>query len=195
MAYVYEFEVFQEDGWLMSLPFDDIKGWGQGKDAQELAESVTDLVRINAEMNALDGTPMPTPTFGNKPTHGGNIILVAVDAGLHTIPRMTAAQAARALGVSPSRVSHMIKKGQLTAFKYGHNTWVSKYSVETILSNQRHAGRPKKERDAIENEPHVLDLSVTEDIGDNISYNEHADEEAAEQIRLASQNVQDAKEA
>lgn len=163
MAYVYEFEVCEEDGWLMAIPFDDIRGWGQGKNAEELAESVTDLVRVNAEEHAMAGTDMPRATFGNRPLRNGTIMLVAADGGLHTIPRMTAAQAARALGVSPSRISHMIKKGQLRSFKYGHNTWVSKYSVDTALANRRHAGRPRKERETVEVEPHVLDLAVIED--------------------------------
>ena len=78
---------------------------------------------------------------------------VAIDAGLHTIPRMTAAEAARALGVSPSRVSHMIRDGLLEAFKYGHNTWVTRYSVEARLRERPSAGRPKRKTVAGEEPP------------------------------------------
>ena len=82
---------------------------------------------------------------------------VAVDAGLHTIPRMTAAEAARALGVSPSRVSHMIRDGLLEAFKYGHNTWVTRYSVEARLRERPSAGRPKRKPATVEDESPALE--------------------------------------
>ena len=71
---------------------------------------------------------------------------------------MTAAEAARALGVSPSRVSHMIRDGLLESFKYGHNTWVTGYSVEARLRERPPAGRPKRKPAAsAEDRPQALE--------------------------------------
>ncbi len=146
---VYEFEVFAEEEGLVAVPF-NLSGTTGGKNMQELAQAAIDLLRTEIEFHAVHGMPLPKPTFANKPRYGGTTMMVAVDAGLHTVPRMTAAEAARALGVSPSRISHLINKGLLVSFKHGHNTWVTRYSVEARLRERKGAGRPKK---AVEEAP------------------------------------------
>lgn len=149
MIHVYEFEVFKGEQFLIALPF-DFEGGTQGTDMRDLADSAADWLRLEIEHRAINGAPLPTPTFDNEPRHGGRVIWVAVDAGLHTVPRVTAAEAARMLGVSPSRVSHMIRDGLLDAFKHGHNTWVTRYSVEARLKERPSAGRPKRRQPADE---------------------------------------------
>ena len=115
-----------------------------------------DWLKTVVEHHAMHDIPFPEPTFDNEPRYGGRIITVAIDAGLETIPRMTAAEAARALGVSPSRVSHMIRDGLLESFKYGHNTWVTGYSVEARLRERPRPGRPKR-KPAAEDQPQALE--------------------------------------
>lgn len=134
MKHVYEFEVFLDEGRYTVWPFDFECGGTSGATFREACEMAVDWLKTVVEDYAMHDEATPEPTFDNEPRYGGRIITVAIDAGLETIPRMTAAEAARALGVSPSRVSHMIRDGLLESFKYGHNTWVTGYSVEAVRS-------------------------------------------------------------
>ena len=59
---------------------------------------------------------------------------------------VSAAQAARMLGVSAGRVTHMIDAGILGGFRRGRCTFVSKASVEARLVAPVQAGRPKKNK-------------------------------------------------
>ena len=122
MKHVYEFEVFLDEGRYTVWPFDFECGGTSGATFREACEMAVDWLKTVVEDYAMHDEATPEPTFDNEPRYGGRIITVAIDAGLETIPRMTAAEAARALGVSPSRVSHMIRDGLLESFKYGHNT-------------------------------------------------------------------------
>ncbi len=144
MKHVYEFEVFLDEGRYTVWPFDFECGGTSGATFREACEMAVDWLKTVVEDYAMHDEATPEPTFDNEPRYGGRIITVAIDAGLETIPRMTAAEAARALGVSPSRVSHMIRDGLLESFKYGHNTWVTGYSVEARLRERPRAGRPKR---------------------------------------------------
>ena len=144
MKHVYEFEVFLDEGRYTVWPFDFECGGTSGATFREACEMAVDWLKTVVEDYAMHDEATPEPTFDNEPRYGGRIITVAIDAGLETIPRMTAAEAARALGVSPSRVSHMIRDGLLESFKYGHNTWVTGYSVEARLREPPRAGRPKR---------------------------------------------------
>ena len=66
-----------------------------------------------------DGIELPAPDFGHEPRHGGKIIAVAVSRELADIPAVTAANAARILGVSSARVSQLINAGLLDSWKDG----------------------------------------------------------------------------
>ena len=150
MKHVYEFEVFLDEGRYSVLPFELECGGTSGATFREACEMAVDWLKTVVEHHAMHDIPFPEPTYG------GRIITVAIDAGLETIPRMTAAEAARALGVSPSRVSHMIRDGLLESFKYGHNTWVTGYSVEARLRERPRPGRPKR-KPAAEDQPQALE--------------------------------------
>ena len=158
MKHVYEFEVFLDEGRYTVWPFDFECGGTSGATFREACEMAVDWLKTVVEDYAMHDEATPEPTFDNEPRYGGRIITVAIDAGLETIPRMTAAEAARALGVSPSRVSHMIRDGLLESFKYGHNTWVTGYSVEARLRVRPRAGRPKRKPAAsAEDRPQALE--------------------------------------
>ena len=160
MKHVYEFEVFLDEGRYTVWPFDFECGGTSGATFREACEMAVDWLKTVVEDYAMHDEATPEPTFDNEPRYGGRIITVAIDAGLETIPRMTAAEAARALGVSPSRVSHMIRDGLLESFKYGHNTWVTGYSVEARLRERPRAGRPKRKPAAsAEDRPQALEAS------------------------------------
>ena len=144
MLHVYEFEVFEGDGgWLIAAPF-DMEGGTQGADMREVSELAADWLQTEMEHRAMHELPFPEATFGNPPRHGGERLVVAVNAGKDTVPRMTSAAAARELGVSAARVSQMVKSGQLETFEHDGRTWVSRGSVEARKEEAPAAGRPRK---------------------------------------------------
>ena len=145
MLHVYEFEVFEgEGGAMLAFPY-DFKGGTQGDDVRDVAESAADWLQCEMEQRAMHDLPIPDATFGNEPRHeGGRTLIVAVNAGKDTVPRMTAAAAATELGVTRGRVSQMVKAGQLESFEHEGRTWVTRASVEARKAESPRAGRPKK---------------------------------------------------
>ena len=143
MIHVYEFEVFENEGWYIALPF-GMDGGTQGRDPKEVAVNASDWLQMEMEHRAMRELSFPQETFGNEPRNGGKIMLVAVNAGKDTVPRMTAAEAAHRLGVTRGRVSQMVSSGQLETFELDGRTWVSEYSVDARIAEQPKAGRPRK---------------------------------------------------
>jgi predicted RNase H-like HicB family nuclease len=143
MQYTYEFEVFESEGWFIACPF-DMSGATQGKTMEETSLMAADWLRTDIEHRLMHGVDIPTATFGNTPEEGGVIMVVSVDVELGRVPRVSASEAARILGVSPARVTHMIRDGLLEAFRDGHRTYVTRSSLEARLAAPRSSGRPRK---------------------------------------------------
>lgn len=145
MLHVYEFEVFESEGWLLAFPY-DMDGGTSGKDFKEVCEMAADWLQIDMEHRALHDLPFPEATFDNEPQHGGRNIVVAVNANKDTVPKVLPSAAARMLGVTPGRVTQMMDAGQLEWFEHDGRKWVTTYSVEARLAEAPKAGRPKKEK-------------------------------------------------
>ncbi len=143
MLHVYEFELFEDDGMLLAFPY-DMEGGTQGADMREACEMAADWLQAEMEYRAIHGEPIPEATFGNEPRHGGSNVVVAVRAGLDTVPRMLPSEAARALGVTPGRITQMMDSGALECFDDGGRRWVTRHSVEARLEERPKAGRPRK---------------------------------------------------
>ena len=62
---------------------------------------------------------------------------------LSDIPAMTAADAARALGVSTARISQLVSAGLLDSWRDGTRRMVSRASVEARLEDPPRPGRPR----------------------------------------------------
>ena len=60
-------------------------------------------------------------------------------------PVVSAAEAARRLGVSAGRVTHMLDAGQLDGYRSGRRTYVTLASIEARNAAPRPAGRPRRE--------------------------------------------------
>ena len=144
MFHVYEFEVFEDEGWFLAFPFDFVGGT-QGETYAEACEMAADWLRVECEHRAMHEEGFPRATFGNEPRHGGTVIVVGVEASRDTVRKVTASEAARRLGVSPGRVTQMIAADQLEAFREGKRTWVTLDSIEARLAEEHPAGRPRKE--------------------------------------------------
>ena len=153
MLYIYEFEVFEDEGMFLAFPY-DMEGGTQGEDFGDVCESAADWLHTEAEARLISGIAFPEATFGNEPRNGGRNIIVAVDAGKETIRKVSAAKAARMLGVTPGRVSQMVSAGKLEAFKDddGVHTWVTLNSIEARIAEKPRAGRPRSRRPEEEHE-------------------------------------------
>jgi len=143
MQFTYEFEAFEEDGWICVYPF-DMEGATSGKDRAEAADMAADWLRMEIEHRLMHGIGIPKPSFGNELQKNGYIMIVSVEVSLDTINKVTASKAAEILGVTPARISHMIRDGLLTAFRDGNRTWVTRDSINARLADNRRAGRPRK---------------------------------------------------
>lgn len=146
---VYEFEVFTEEGIYVAVPY-DLEGATQGRDFNDVCLMAADWLRLTIEEHEIQGLEMPDPTFGNTPRYGGTNVVFGVSAGLETIEKVTASEAARMLGVSQSRISQMIKSAQLEGWQEGRNTYVTLDSVQARLAEKPRAGRPRKEAPGVE---------------------------------------------
>lgn len=144
MFAVYEFEFFEDEGWVVAMPF-DLEGGTQGRDIAEASRMAADWLKGEVEHALMCGTELPSPTFGNTQQHGGRVGVVAVEASLETVDCVTASEAADMLGVSRSRVSQMLASGQLEGWKRGASTFVTCASVRARLAECPRPGRPRKD--------------------------------------------------
>lgn len=144
MLHVYEFEVFDDDGVTLAFPY-DLEGGTQGEGFADACESAAAWLQCEMEHRAMHDLPFPEATFGNEPGHeGGRTVIVAVNADKDTVRRLTGAEAARRLGVTPGRVTQMADAGQLESFELDGRRWITEDSVAARLAANPRAGRPKK---------------------------------------------------
>ena len=144
MTCIYEFEFFEEDGAVVALPF-DMDGGTMGENLNSAVAMASDWLREMGNYALIDGTALPTPTFGNVPQHGGTVIAVSAVCSLDAIPAVTASEAANMLGVTRQRVSQMCRSGLLTCWHRGSRLMVSIDSIDARKREAPKAGRPKKE--------------------------------------------------
>lgn len=145
MVYVWEFEFFDSGGMVDAVPCGSLGGGGTfGSDLNDAVASAADYLVCMVDDHLMGGVDLPAPDFGHEPLNGGKIIAIAVSRELGDIPAVTAADAARMLGVSSARVSQLIGAGLLDSWRDGTKRMVSKASVEARLADSPKAGRPKE---------------------------------------------------
>ena len=143
---VCEFEFYEGDGAVLAIPL-GFDGEGTfGDDLEDAVESAADWLSGVVDFRNIHGLEIPRPGLGHAPQHGGRVIAVAVSRGLGDIPSMTAADAARELGVSAARVSQLISAGLLESWRDGTKRMVSRDSVEARKAEAPKSGRPRRRR-------------------------------------------------
>ena len=146
MVYVCEFEFFDSGGCVDAVPL-TFDGEGTfGDDLEDAVESAADWLSGVVDDHLMSGEDMPPMSFGHVPEHGGRVIAVAVSRELGDIPAMTAADAARELGVSTARVAQLVGAGLLDSWRDGTKRMVSRASVEARKEYGPRPGRPARER-------------------------------------------------
>lgn len=131
MVYVCEFEFWDSpEGNVIAEPLTFDAEGTFGSDMEDAVLSAADWLSGVVDDHLMDGAEMPPMSFGHEPTHGGMVIAVAVSRVLGDIPAMTAADAARELGVSRARVAQLCNAGLLDSWRDGTRRMVSRDSVE-----------------------------------------------------------------
>lgn len=143
MIYIREFEFFEDEGMIVAVPF-GLEGATCGSDLQDAAQMASDWLKSTIEYELIRGEHPMSGTLGNAPQNGGKVIAIAVDCDLSRVDAVTAADAARILGVSSARVAQMCKQGLLTSWKDGSRRMVLRESVKARLADAPKAGRPSK---------------------------------------------------
>ncbi len=138
MFVMQEFELFEDDGFVLAFPF-DLEGGTQGNSFEDAAEMAADWLRATAEMWLIRGEEPPEATFGHEPEHGGRVILIGVEVTRSSIPTMSASEAADVLGVSRPRITQMLASGALWGWRDGRNTRVTVDSVNARLEHRDYA--------------------------------------------------------
>ena len=143
MFYVCEFEFFNdgEDG-VTAFCLNKWGGATFGDSLEDAVESAADWLATMIDDALLNDKQLPPISFGHEPSHGGQVIAVAVTRNLSDIESMSAADAARTLGVSRARITQLIQAGLLDSWKEGHHCRVTVDSVNARLNDLRKSEVP-----------------------------------------------------
>lgn len=134
MSYVCEFEFFDDgEGSIAAVPLNGWDGATSGESLEDAGESAADWLRCMVDDALMNGHDLPPIAFGHEPKHGGWVLAIAVQRELSDIPAMTAADAARALGVSRARVTQLCNAGLLESWQDDTERMVSRASVNARL--------------------------------------------------------------
>lgn len=149
MVYIREFEIYEAEGYYLSDPC-DMPGGTFGDSFADAIESAVDWLRDTVMDDLAHGRETVGGVLGNGPRHDGRIVVIAVECDLRYADAVSAAEAARILGVSSARVSQMCEKGLLVSFKSGSSRLVMRDSIKARLEEKPRPGRPRKhDREAL----------------------------------------------
>lgn len=143
MLFVREFEIYPGEKYLLVDPC-DMGGGTFGDDFQDAIESAADWLYGQVLEQLIRDQPIEGGKLGHEPQHGGRIITVAVDCDLSRVDAVTAAEAARILGVSSARIAQMCESNQLSSWKEGSKRMITRDSVNARLAEKPRPGRPRK---------------------------------------------------
>lgn len=142
LAIACEFEFVEAEGVVQAFPFDGVGNATCGEDWGEAIMMAADILRGVGEELLARSEAAPEATFGHEARRGGRVIAVATTVRRADIPAVTAAEAARQLGVSSARVSQLCSAGALDSWRVGATRMVSVESIEYRRSLDLRAGRP-----------------------------------------------------
>lgn len=133
----------EEGGFWAEVP--DLPGcFGQGATLIEAVESVSNGMETHLTALVEYGKPIPDATVPE--VSDGQVVYVYANTDNFRlgVPTVSAAEAARMLGVTPGRVSQLIKAKKLVGEQHASGTRVTIGSIEAYRNTPRRAGRPKK---------------------------------------------------
>lgn len=136
-----------EGGFWAEVP--DLPGcFGQGGSPMEAIESISN--GLETHLAALAEYGMAIPKASVVSADDGQVVYIYANTDGFSLgaPSVPAAEAARMLGVTPARVSQLIKAGKLVAERSASGTMVTEESVRAYMDTPRAAGRPSRAMEA-----------------------------------------------
>lgn len=143
-VFICDFELVDKGTRVVVLPV-GLEGATEGYDFEDAVRMAADWLKETALGYLMSDEEWPDLPLGTSAAHDGRMITIAVETSLEQIPSMTAAEAARTLGVSAARITQLCKAGYLESWKVGGTRMVSVDSVEARAEEERKAGRPKRD--------------------------------------------------
>lgn len=143
-VFMCDFELVDTGVRVVALPV-GLEGATEGYDFKDAVRMAADWLKETALGYLMAEDVWPDLPLGTNAANGGQMVTLAVEASLDQVPAMTAAEAARKLGLSTARVAQLVKAGYLESWKVGGTRMVSVDSVEARIDEDRKAGRPRKE--------------------------------------------------
>lgn len=146
----YHFDALltKEEGGAYSVEFPSLLGcFTCGDDFDDAVLMAVDAAKTWVASAMRNGGEIPG--YKSFEQDGSKTVCVTFEADPSWIvggPVVSAAEAARQLGVSPGRITHMLDKGQLSGYRSGRRTFVAKSSVDARKANPAKPGRPKSSR-------------------------------------------------
>lgn len=145
---IYQAILTPEEEGGYSVYFPDLEGCATcGDDYIDAVDMAADAAKTYIAALIKFGDVIPRPSVNEVP-EGSIDVWVSFEADPSWIidgPVVSAAQAARDLGVSRGRISQMLSSGILEGYHEGRRTWVSLASINRRLAETPKVGRPKKE--------------------------------------------------
>ncbi|WP_294439459.1 type II toxin-antitoxin system HicB family antitoxin [uncultured Slackia sp.] len=147
-TYIFDAILTPEEGSGYSVEFPTLPGcFTDGDDYHDAAYMAADAAKTWVASHLKHGEPVPEYCREEAP-EGSERLCVFFEVDESYIvngPVVSAAQAARELGVSAGRITHMIDAGLLEGYRNGRRTYVTESSIAVRKASPRGAGRPRKE--------------------------------------------------
>ena len=137
----------EEGGWDVTVP--DLPGcFTFGESRMEALAQAGDAMRTYVAALLEQGEQPPAPTSIPCPEDSESVYVFFETSADYVLPgpRVSAAEAARQLEVSPGRITRMIDSGILDGYRVGRHTYVTCESIDRRKEEGAHAGRPPKRR-------------------------------------------------
>ena len=145
--FAYQALLTPEDDGGYSVEIPDLPGcYSQGVDIKDAVEMAADAGKTYIASLMKDGERIPGATVREVP-EGDREAWVFFETDASYIvdgPVVSAAQAARDLGGSAGRVTHMLDSGLLDGYRSGRRTYVTEASIEARKAAPVGPGRPRK---------------------------------------------------
>ncbi len=144
---VYQAFLTPEEEGGYSVRFPDLDGcYTCGDDFMDAIAMAADAAKTFIATLMKYGDPIPAPAMHDTPD-GDKTVWISFETDPSYIVEgnvVSAAQAARELGVSAGRITHMLDAGLLDGYRNGRRTYVTEESIRARMAAPRSAGRPKK---------------------------------------------------
>lgn len=145
--FIYQIVLTPDDEGGYSVEVPDLPGcFTYGDTVEDAAAMGADAAKTYVASLMAHGDPIPAPTTREVEGTAFMVFFEVDSSYIIEGETVSAAEAARMLGVSAGRVTHMLDAGILQGYRRGRRTYVAVDSIKQRQTNNPGAGRPKAAR-------------------------------------------------